>query len=232
MPDIKILSFDIETAGVSALKSDLGFVICFGFKWLHEKQSHCLTLDREALRRFDDRALLIKASALIAEADIVVGHFASVFDRRFLQGRLLINKLPPIPPVKLRDTCMIARSVANYSSNRLKHLAKLLGLKNQKLDNGWPEAWFNVMRGDMSALAGMARYCKGDVLAVEELYLRLRPFDQAHVRLVTDRSKCGVCGGAIQYRGLAYSKENSFKRYVCKVCKRWGRETRAVKAIA
>ena len=229
MPEPKILSFDCETAGVQALKSDLGFVILFGYKWAHEKKAHVLAISREALRRFDDRELLIKASKLLTEADLIVGHFASVFDRRFIQGRLLINNLSPIPAVKMRDTCMIARSVANYSSNRLKHLAKILHLKNEKHDSLWPAAWFQVMQGDMKALAKMAEYCKGDVLAVEELYFRLRPFDNAHPRLNGDRSKCGVCGGNVEYRGVAYVNNNRYRRFVCKKCKHWGREANKVK---
>lgn len=226
MSQPKILCFDIESAGVNALKSDLGFVILFGYKWLHEKKAHVIAARHHDLRKFEDRWLLEKAAKLFEEADLVVAHFGSVFDRRFIQGRLLINGLPPIPPVKMRDTCMIARSVANFSSNRLKHLAKILGLRHQKLENNWPTAWFRVMQGDMTALHGMAKYCEGDVMALEELYLRLRPFDNPHPRVEADRSKCGVCGGAVQYRGFAYVNENRYRRYVCTRCKRWSRETK------
>ena len=229
MPEPKILFFDIESAGVNALKSDLGFVIVFGYKWLGAKKAQALVIDKASLRRFDDRKLLIDASKLIAEADIIVGHFASVFDRRFIQGRLLIHGLPPVPPTKMRDTCMIARSVANYSSNRLKHLAKILGLRNQKLDNGWPMAWMEIMQGDATALKGMAEYCKGDVLALEELYLRLLPFDNAHPRLISDRSKCGVCAGEVEYRGFSYVSQQKYRRYVCLNCRKWGRESNAAK---
>ena len=226
----RILFFDIESAGVNALKSDLGFVIVFGYKWLGDKRAHSIVIDKASLRRFDDRKLLVEASKLIAEADIIVGHFASVFDRRFIQGRLLIHGLPPVPPVKMRDTCMIARSVANYSSNRLKHLAKILGLQKQKLENGWPANWMRVMQGDARALNELAIYCRGDVEALEELYLRLLPFDNAHPRLVGDRTKCGVCGSAVEYRGFAYAQQSKYRRYVCKNrdCRRWGRETKAV----
>jgi hypothetical protein len=225
----RILSFDLESAGVNALRSDLGFIIVFGWKWLDEKKAHAITISKQGLRNFDDRQLLKQASKIIAQADLVVGHFASVFDRRFIQGRLLINNLPPIPPVKMRDTCMIARSVANFSSNRLKHLATILNMRHQKLENGWPDAWFNVMRGNMRALSAMADYCKGDVLAVEELYLRLRPFDNPHPRMVADRTRCGACGGAVEYRGYAYVGERKYRRYVCKACRKWGRETSCYK---
>lgn len=225
----KILSFDIESAGVNALKADLGFVIVFGYKWLHEKKAKSITIAQTALKRFDDRELLKEASKLLIEADLTVAHFGSVFDRRFIQGRLLINHLPPIPPTKMRDTCMIARSVANYSSNRLKHLAKILDLSHQKLENNWPTAWFKVMQGDMAALKGLAHYCEGDVLALEELYKCLLPFDNPHPRIVDDRSKCSNCGGDVAYRGFSMVGVNRYRRWVCSVCKHWGRDTRRMK---
>ena len=229
MNEPKILFYDIESAGVNALKADLGFVIVFGYKWNYEKRAHSLTIDQSSLKKFDDRHLLREASILITAADLVVTHFGSVFDRRFLAGRLLIHNLSPIPFTKMRDTCMVARSVANYSSNRLKHLARILNLRHQKLENGWPDAWFKVMQGDMRALAGLAHYCEGDVLALEDLYNRLRPFDNAHPRINDDRTACPVCGGQVEYRGFAYAESLKYRRFVCQKCRRWGRERKAVK---
>jgi uncharacterized protein YprB with RNaseH-like and TPR domain len=226
----KVLIFDIESAGVNALQADLGFVIVFGYKWLGEKQAHSITIDPASLKRFDDRKLLQEASKLLNEADLTVAHFGSVFDRRFIQGRLLINNLAPIPPTKMRDTCMIARSVAKFSSNRLKHLAKILDLRHQKLDNNWPMAWFKVMQGDIKALRGMAHYCEGDVLALEELYKRLLPFDNAHPRMYFDG--CGHCGSKhIQYRGFSYVNQQKYRRYRCNDCSRWGRDQRSINAV-
>lgn len=230
----KVLFVDIETAGVNALRSDLGFVICFGFKWAGEKRAHCLTIDqfgswKGSVKGFSDKKLLEAASKIFNAADIVVAHFGSVFDRRFLQGRLLLNNLPPIPNTKMRDTCIIARSVANFSSNRLKHLAKILGLKEQKRENGWPQSWMQVMAGDKKALKRLADYCKGDVLVLEELYNRLAPFDSAGTRKVFARNKCGECGGEINYRGFSYQQNKRYRRFVCKDCGKWGRETNAVK---
>lgn len=225
----RVLFMDIESAGVNALKSDLGFVICFGYKFSDEKSAHCLTIDESSLRKFDDSKLLKEVSKLFNEADLICAHYGSVFDRRFIQGRLLINNLPPISPTKMRDTVFMARSIANFSSNRLKHLCKILGLSNQKLDNNWPSAWFKVMQGDMKALKGLAKYCIGDVLALEELYHRLKTFDRNHQRLVTDRSKCRLCAGDVQYRGFSWQLNNRYRRYVCKSCGKWDQETTAIK---
>lgn len=176
----KILYFDIESAGVNALRSDLGFVIVFGYKWSDENEPKAIMLDRKHLLNFDDSKLLAEVSKLFEKADLVVGHYASVFDKRFLQGRLLVNGLPPVPQTKLRDTWEIVRKVANFSSNRLKHLAKVLNFKHQKLENNWPVAWFKVMQGDTEVLRGLAEYCKGDVLVVEELYQLVMPYDTQH----------------------------------------------------
>lgn len=230
----RILFFDIETAGVNALRSDLGFCVMFGYKWAHEKNAKVITARKQDLRHFDDKWLLTKMAAQYEKADLVVAHYGAKFDRRFLQGRLLINKLPPIPFTKMRDTCLIARSVANFSSNRLKHLCKILGLSNMKLENNWPEAWFKVMQGDMKHLRAMAEYCKGDVLALEELYYALRPFDNPHPRLTSDRARCGACGGSVEYRGYARAGHLRYRRFVCLSvkCGKWDRERKAVREAA
>jgi hypothetical protein len=165
-----------------------------------------------------------------------VAHYGSVFDRRFLQGRLLINNLPPIPATKMRDTCMISRSVANFSSNRLGHLSNLLKLKSKKYEkksgSDWPGWWFKVMQGNMVALADMAAYCKQDVLALEALYERLKPFDNAHPRMVMRRDACGVCGAEVEYRGFSFVGQRRYRRFVCRKCRRWDRSRTAYKEYA
>lgn len=224
-PKNRILTFDIESAGVNALKSDLGFVLMVGYKWLHEPEAKIITIKKKHLKHFDDRDVLRRFSTVYTKADITVAHFGSVYDRRFIQGRLLIHDLPPIPQTIMRDTCMIARSVANYSSNRLKNLGTTLDLVHTKHEKGagWPGWWFKAMQGDMNAVREMAEYCKGDVLATEELYLRLRPFDNAHPRLDMRSARCGACGGHTERRGYRYTKTTRYARLQClnALCQRW-----------
>ena len=221
----RILFWDIETAGVQALKSDLGFVLMVGYKWAHEKEVKVLTIKRKHLKSFDDRLLLTTFSKIYTAADITVAHFGSVFDRRFFQGRLLIHGLPPIPQTVMRDTCMIARSVANFSSNRLGNLGNTLHLKNKKIDKGegWPGWWFRAMQGNMQAIRDMAVYCKGDVLALEELYYRIRPFDNAHPKIHTVLHTCPACGGKTEHRGYRVAKTRRYARYQClePKCQKW-----------
>jgi len=235
MAELKILFWDIESAGVYALKSDLGFCLMVGYKWNYEKAARVLTIQHRHLRHFNDGPLLKEFSKIYTEADLTVAHFGSVFDRRFVQGRLMINKLPAIPFTRMRDTCMIARSVANYSSNRLKNLGTTLSLNNKKEEKGegWPKWWFGAMQGDMGSIKKMAHYCKRDVLATEELYYRLLPFDNAHPRMhfskiPEDRDPCPVCGGANQQRGVAFANNKRYYRYQCSKCGKWSRGKKAI----
>lgn len=236
----KILFIDCESGGVNALKSDLGFLLCFGFKWLGSKTTTVLTVDQfkgwfSKSGSINDKPLLKAALKIMEEADILVGHFASVFDRRFIQGRCAIHGLTPPPPTKMRDTCFLARSAFNFSSNRLENLANMLKLPVKKyrkeVPDEWPMWWFRAMSGDKNAIHAMARYCRQDIETLEQLYLVLRSYDQPHPRLVEDRSLCGVCGGEVQYRGTAFVGQHRYRRFQCVSCGRWDRERKALKDI-
>ena len=82
------------------------------------------------------------------------------------------------------------------------------------------------MAGDEAAIDEMAKYCAQDVRTTEQVYLRLRPYDNPHPRMVMDRALCGLCGGPIQYRGVAYVGVHTYRKYVCMKCGKWGRETK------
>lgn len=232
MSQPKVLLYDLETGGVNALRADLGFVLCFGYKWLGEKRVHVLKVsdyrgwfNKES--SIDDKPILEDALGIIEEANLLVAHYGDKFDRRFLQGRCAVHNLEPPPPTKQRDTWRIAKTAFNFSSNRLGQLAKTLGLSEQKQEKNrraWPGWWLRAMSGDIKAIDSMARYCAQDVRTLEQVYLRIRQYDNPHPRLVEDRAVCRLCEGEIQYRGWAYVGENRYRRYKCFGCGRWDRE--------
>ena len=241
MPKPKILIFDLETGGFpGGFKADMGYVLNFGWKWLGEKKVHMMTVDQfpgwfnRRKGGVNDKPLIKAALAIMEQADLLVAHYGERFDRRFLQGRCVIHGFEPPPPTKLRDTWRIARAAFAFSSNRLMNLSETLGLthkKHQKTSDEWPGWWLRAMAGDASAIHEMARYCKKDVEATEELYLAIRQYDNTHPRLHADRATCRLCGSAVEYRGYAWVGENKYRRYVCTrlACRRWGRETTAYK---
>ena len=222
----------METGGINALRSDLGFILNFGYKWLGEKRTHVLTVDQfpgwfSTKGSINDKAILEAGLAIMEKADLLVAHYGDKFDRRFFQGRCAIHGLRPPPPTKQRDTWRIARSAFNFSSNRLGNLANALGVsqqKHQKTRDEWPGWWFRAMSGDATAIRKMGEYCKQDVRTLEQIYLRLRPYDTLHPRIFENRVVCGICDGPIQYRGHAFIGIYKYRRFQCTKCGRWDRE--------
>lgn len=227
----KILIWDLETAGVNALNCDLSSIVCFGYKWLGEKHSHVLTIDQFpnwfSKDGLNDYGLLKRGLEIISEADLTVAHYGDRFDKPFFAGRCIINKLTPPPPVKMRDTWYIAYKAFKFSSNRLANLADILGVGekkySKKVPDEWPGWWLKAMAGNEKAIHEMAKYCKQDVQTLEQVYLRLAPYDTAHPR-VYDRSVCGFCGGEVEYRGFEITRESRYRRFQCLKCGKWGRD--------
>ena len=235
----KILVWDLETAGPNSFKADLSVVLMMGYKWLGEKKVTVLTIDQFpgwfSKKGLNDKPLIKAMLKVMEEADLMVAHYGDRFDRRFFQGRCALHNLPSPPPTKQRDTWQIARRAFAFSSNRLTDLADnmRLGHKKQTKDkpDHWPGWWIRAMAGDRSAIRDMAEYCKNDVLALEELYLRIREYDYTHPRVYEDREKCRLCGASVQYRGTCFVGEHKYRRFQCTGCGKWDRERRALKDV-
>lgn len=236
MAKSKVLIWDLETGGVNAFKADLGFILNFGYKWLHAETTRVLKVSDypgwfSKETGVVDRPLIEHILPILAEADMLVAHYGDKFDRRFLQGRCVINGLQPPPPTIQRDTWRIARGAFAFSSNRLGNLAKALGLaeqKYQKTADEWPGWWIRAMAGDEKAIRDMAKYCAQDVRTLEQIYLKLRVYDNfQHPRLYDNRENCKLCGGSVTYQGYRRTVERRYKRYKCGDCGRWGTDSKA-----
>lgn len=235
----RVLIWDLETGGVNAFYADLGFVLNFGYKWLGEKETHCLRVsdykgwfDKSRDVPVNDRPLLEHALKIMTEADLLVAHYGDKFDRRFFQGRCVIQNINPPPPTIQRDTCKISWKAFAFRSNRLASLATHLGLKEkkyQKKSNEWPGWWFRAMAGNKQAIEEMAEYCKQDVRTLEQIYLRIRQYDNTHPRLFRPRTSCKTCGGNVIFQGTRTTSENIHLRFQCTDCGRWGHDTKAFK---
>lgn len=98
---------------------------------------------------------------LLDEADLVWGHNYKKFDKKKINTRLLINKIPPPEKYKMIDTLQVARGEFAFSSNRLDEINKRLGHNGKEkitLDD-----WKDVLRGRKSTLKKIVSYNIGDV---------------------------------------------------------------------
>lgn len=235
----RVLIWDIETCGVQGLCADRGFVVCFGYKWLGDSKTHCLTLTQfPGKNHHDDRNLLKEAHKILVEADSLVAHFGEFFDRPYVEARLIKAGLDPIPNTKQVDTCIIARKKLKLSSNRLGNLAEFLGCSVKKMEKrgGWPKWWMDALRGDRESIKKMAAYCKQDVDCLEQVYLKMRPIIPGKYLVNHAIGEtvwtCHACGGhKKQHRGSYFSEMKIWKRYQCMSCGRWGRSIKAIDKV-
>ena len=225
MKQPRIVSFDIETS------PNLGYtwgkyeqtvidfkqgwrILSFSMKVLGQKRVRTFALpDYPNYRRdkLNDEALVRDLWKMMNEADIIVAHNGDNFDVKKANARFIVYQLDPPAPYKTVDTLKIARRVAAFNSNKLDDLAAVLKI-GRKLPTTGKDLWLGCMMGDMKSWRMMKRYNAHDVVLLEKVYLRLRPWAPAHpnVNLITGEPRnCKVCSSL---RLIKFGTMKSFSR--------------------
>lgn len=238
----KILLLDIETApilgnvwslwkqnvGLNQIKNDW-YILSFCAKWLGENK--IIYHDQSKVRDVeDDQLLLVKLHALLDEADYVVAHNGKNFDVKKINARLITKGFMPYSPITVIDTLLEVRKVANFTSNKLEWLTGVL-CQEKKLKHGkFPgfELWKECLRGNPKAWREMRLYNIQDVVSLEELYLKLRPWMEGHPNVATqlhpDTPTCPKCGSDhLNAKGYRYTVACQYVRYQCQACGGWSR---------
>lgn len=241
----KILFLDIETAPIIAkvwglfdqnislnqIEQDWS-ILAWSAKWLGDKPSKMYYQDqRKAKNVNDDKKLLQGIWKLLDEADIICTQNGRAFDAKKLNARFILNGMKPPSSYKHIDTKVIASKVFGFTSNKLEYMTSKLCKKYKKLSHKkFPgfELWTECLKGNQAAWKEMERYNKYDVLSLEELYLKLQPWDKAtNLNNYTDHIvlKCNCGNKSFNKHGFFFSGTGGkFQRFVCKVC---GWETRS-----
>ena len=147
------------------------------------------------------KAFLRKVHALMARADIIVGHNVDGADIPWLLGDLHIEAgLPVLPPYKTVDTLKVLRrqfkSGAPFKS--LDAFCQIVGIpaKTDKYDREAMER--AVTEKSVEDRERLTDYCAGDVIATQGLYDYLRPHIKNHPALFIDGKNaltvCNRCG--------------------------------------
>lgn len=250
MIDPKVLVYDIETSpiiayawglrdqnlAVNQIKKDW-HVLAFAAKWLGDPASRVIYRDqRNAKLISDDRVILQDIWDLLDRADIVITQNGQRFDSPKLNARFIMHGMRPPSPYRHLDTYQIARQVANFTSNKLEFLTDKLCTKYKKLQHEkFPgfKLWTECLAGNRAAWEEMKRYNIHDVLATEELYMKLRawaPRNMPNVYgIAPSATVCRVCGDdQLQRRGIDRTLSAAYQRHQCMKCGAW---TRGAKLI-
>jgi len=242
----RIILWDIETthnlAAIFRLFEDYTsheniiqerYVVCAAWKVLGEKSVHAVsTLDNPKLYAKDphnDKHVIETLHKVLSEADAIVAHNGDQYDIKFAEGRMLAHGLSPLPPIPSIDTLKVAKSRLLLNSNKLDYLARYLGFGKKISTKN--ELWLRVLQGDKSAIREMVKYNKHDVVLLEKVFMKLRPYAANYInrQLFGHSDGCPRCGSRhVQSRGTHKAISRTYLRFQCQDCGGWFKSTKAV----
>ena len=243
-PLSKILILDIETAPMEVyvwtiwnkyvaqnqVISDW-FIISFAVKWLFDSEVYSSVLTAEEIKNKDDKRIVKDLWEYVDEAEVIIAHNGRKFDMPKANTRFLKHGLMPPTTYLIIDTLDTLKKYFKVSSNKLNFVNAFLGIP-QKTDTGGFELWSECMKGNEDSLASMETYNRNDVLILEELYVKLRPWIKPHpnVSLYSDDKDtcCPSCGGKrLEGAGHYATPVNRYQAWRCKDCGAIGRSRRS-----
>jgi hypothetical protein len=237
----KVLIWDIETApilgyvwglfdqniGLNQIHSDW-HVLAWSAKWLGEKE--VMYMDQRKTKDItNDKKILEVLWKLLDEADIVVTQNGKQFDQKKVNARFVQHGMQPPSSYKHIDTKLLAKKHFGFTSNKLAYMTDKLCTKYKKLEHGkFPgfELWKECLRGNIKAWKEMEKYNKYDVLSLEELYLKLIPWDNTvNFSLYYDNDVQTCSCGSMEFKhiGFHYTPTGKYQRFRCKKCGKEGR---------
>jgi len=217
------------------------FMICFAWQWLDGDKVHAYSLLNDPKRfradRTDDYAVVKRLHKLMSEADIVIGHNFDRFDWKKFYGKVMVYGLPPISKPLIVDTYKEAKKLAVFTSNKLDYLTKHFDVENLKQKHA-SDMWLKILLyGDRKAIREAVGYCKGDISATKDLYLRMRPYMEAHPNLNLWRADgiecCTACNGThLNKHKNKITRTGRYMQYQCQDCGKIMAGVKRVKAVS
>ena len=207
------------------------FLISASWKILGESKVKSVSvLDNPKLFKKDphnDFHVVKTLHSVLSSADVIVAHNGDQFDIKLTEGRMLYHKLPPLPPIPSIDTLKIAKARFLLLSNKLDYLAQYLGFGKKVPTRN--ELWLKVLQGDRKAIKEMVDYNKHDVVLLEKVFLKLRPYAANYInrQLFGHEDGCPRCGSQhVQSRGTHKAISRVYRRFQCCDCGGWFKGTK------
>jgi len=238
---MKVLSVDIETRpnlvytwglydqniGINQIVEPVE-MLCWAAKWLGEGK----TFFRSVFA--DGKQEMIQGIwDLLDEADVVMGYNSASFDVKHLYREFVLAGFDPPAPFRQIDLYSAVKKKFNFPSKKLEYVCQVLGLGEKSQHEGF-DLWKRCMAKEASAWQVMKYYNINDVLLVERLYERILPW----IASIPSRASfygehvCPACGSAdLADQGHAYTQQSKFKRYKCRQCGKWSRDTHRVEGV-
>lgn len=189
----------------------------FAYKELGSSEVFCETRANQK----SDKHLMKKLHTVLDKADVIIAHNGDKFDVKKSNTRIIKADLLPYSPLKTIDTLKVAKKNFAFTSNKLTDLGEFLGV-GKKIPTGGPQLWHDCREDKPAAWNKMIKYNKQDVVLLEAVYLKLRPWIKNHpnIGLYTGQNKaCPNCGSArLKSHGWTYLKTTKKHSFICKGC--------------
>jgi hypothetical protein len=233
----RILLIDIETApilahvwkiwdeniGLNQIKSH-SHLLSFAAKWLDGNE--IFYEDQSGRKNIEDDTQLLKSIwKLLDEADIVIVQNGVAFDIPTIKARMMAKGIPPPSPFRTIDTLTQARKHFKFTSNKLEFLAEVMGCRVRKdKHKEFPgfDLWRECLSGNQKAWRDMRKYNIDDILVLQDVYLKMRPWIDSHpnvgIFFDSDRPLCPKCANTVERRGTRYTNAGHYQQYHCNKC--------------
>lgn len=236
---MKILMLDVETSPNTAFVWSLwkqtitidkiiesSGLLCWSAKWYGEPRIHFQSIMTGSKRR-----MLRGIHRLLDQADVIVHYNGGAFDIPVLQKEFVLAGMPPPSPAKQVDLYRVVQRQFRFPSNKLDYVCQALQLGAKAAHEGF-KLWVRCMDRDPAAWRKMRKYNQRDVMILERLYDRLKPWIVGHPNhaTFTDTCVCPNCGSDKgQRRGVARTLLMTYPRFQCRACGTWFRGTKSLR---
>jgi hypothetical protein len=230
---VKILAWDIELTPMTVYSWSLwpNFipiqqiektqeVMCFGARWYGEKK-----VEFKSTHHDGKKAMLEAIHALLDEADAVMSWNGQSFDTKHINREFLEAGMQPPSPYKEIDLMRVTKSRFKMASNKLDHVAQLLGVGKKVPHEGF-QLWLDCMAGDEKAWKKMKQYQLQDVNLLIDLYDKLLPWIKNHpnMGIGSEEPVCTNCASSnIKRRGYEVLNTGKYQKFQCYDCGKWMR---------
>lgn len=219
---MKLLLLDLELAPNQALVWGMfgvyikpnqvmgdSYVLSWAAKWHGEEE-----VTYSSLGMTNKRSMLREIYNLMNEADVIVTYNGDRFDLKILNQEFMLQGWNPPRPYRSIDLLKTMKKNFRGIFNKLDYWLKKLEL-GQKVENRGMQLWIDCMNKDPDAFLEMEEYNIGDVIELEKLYDRVKPWitNLPNLSVLTRSCVCPVCGTSkLQSRGFTITNH---RRYCC-----------------
>lgn len=204
-----------------------GYTMCYSAKWYGEAEVFF-----DSVYNSSPKAMIKRLHKLLDEADAVIHYNGTKFDIPTVNKEFILHGLKPPAPYAQIDLLKTSRNVFRFPSNKLDYIAQALGV-GKKVGGLTHDLWVQCMAKNPEAWKRMEQYNIQDVLLLEKLYDKMKPWIKGHANhsLYSEEVCCPNCGGKhYQHRGYAYTQAAKYARFQCKGCGKWFRSGRSLAA--